>query len=151
MKRMKPWLTTAEAAVAFHRSKRTIRLWIHNSQQPDVNPLLCIRVQTVGRERRYSSEDLDRVARFKDAYRDAGDFVVIRLLFELDDLGYQLRRDGEHNTAVGTDEFRVAPLLHEAVGLHVLVVARLERVLLHPVLRHHTPHNLPAPGAQGLA
>ncbi len=72
--RVKPWLTAAEASVIYKRSRRTIRLWVHDSQQPDVNPMLRIRVEVIDGVRRYSSEDLGRVARFKDAYRDAPTF-----------------------------------------------------------------------------
>ncbi|MBW1639250.1 hypothetical protein G3H63_09220 [Microbacterium resistens] len=71
--RMKEWLTTAEAAVAFGRSKRTIRLWAHDGRQP-ANPTLRIRTQADGRSSLLNAEDLRRVARFKDAYLQAPTF-----------------------------------------------------------------------------
>ncbi|HWU31046.1 MAG TPA: helix-turn-helix domain-containing protein [Microbacterium sp.] len=70
---MKPWLTTAEAAALFGRSKRTIRLWVHDGRNPK-NPTLRIRTETTGRRTLLNSEDLRRVAGFKDAYLDAPTF-----------------------------------------------------------------------------
>ncbi|MGN7977421.1 hypothetical protein ACTJJ4_07585 [Microbacterium sp. 22195] len=71
--RMKPWLTTAEASALFDRSKRTIRLWVHDGRDAK-NPLLRIRTETAGRRTVLNSEDLRRVADFKDAYLDAPTF-----------------------------------------------------------------------------
>jgi hypothetical protein len=67
---MKPWLTTAEAALAFGRSKRTIRLWVHDGRDAD-NPLLRIRTEPAGRAVLLNSEDLRRVSEFKNSYLDA--------------------------------------------------------------------------------
>lgn len=72
---MKLWLTYAEAALTFGRAKRTLRLWVKESRDPDVNPMLRIRT-TRDKEGRFlmNREDLDRVRAFKDAYRDTPTF-----------------------------------------------------------------------------
>lgn len=72
---MKLWLTYAEAALLFDRSRRTLRLWVQESRNPDVNPMLRIRTDRDDAGRFVMSrEDLDRVRRFKDAYRDTPTF-----------------------------------------------------------------------------
>lgn len=72
---MKLWLTYAEAAFNFGRSKRTLRLWVQESRDPHVNPMLRIRTTRDDQGRFVMSrEDLDRVRAFKDAYRDTPTF-----------------------------------------------------------------------------
>lgn len=70
---MKPWLTYAEAAIALGRSKRTIRLWIHDGHNND-NPTLRIREQRTAGQVTLNTEDLHRVKAFKDSYRNAPTF-----------------------------------------------------------------------------
>lgn len=71
---MKPWLTYSEAALVLQRSKRTVRLWVQDGRRTDANPALRIRVEMEGRTTLLSSEDLSRVAVFKDQYREAPTF-----------------------------------------------------------------------------
>lgn len=71
---MKPWLTYSEAALVLQRSKRTIRLWVHDGRRSDANPMLRIQVELEGRITLLRTEDLSRVAAFKDRYRDAPTF-----------------------------------------------------------------------------
>jgi hypothetical protein len=70
---VKPWLTHAEAAFAFGRSKRTIRLWIHDGRS-NSNPVLRIREERIGSQVALNAEDLRRVCAFKDTHREAPTF-----------------------------------------------------------------------------
>ncbi len=64
---MKPWLSYAEASMAFGRSKRTLRRWA-------ADPAMKIRTRTVDGEKRLHSGDVARVEAWKSAYIDAPTF-----------------------------------------------------------------------------
>lgn len=66
-------MTHREAAVEVGSSRRTIRRWVHegrNNEDPD----LCIREKRVDRISLIRIDDVKRVKRIKDKYRDAPTF-----------------------------------------------------------------------------
>lgn len=67
------WVTQGEAADEIRASKRTIRRWVKDGREAE-DPALCIREKKIDAMLLVHIEDVKRVKRIKDQYRDAPTF-----------------------------------------------------------------------------